>query len=166
MLVTQSCPTLCNLMDCSLLCASVHGILQARRLECVAIPFSRGSSWPSDWTWVFCIARRLFTVWATRVHNKYSLNASNYCFYIIFLKYYYCFTRQCVFYDQVLPKIASPAQCTWIWVNCGRWEDKGAWHAAVHGFVESGVTSQLNNNNKNCIKCKNHVLHSKLNGHN
>ena len=44
----------------------VHGILQARILEQVAIPFSRGSSWPRDRTWVSCIAGRFFTIWATR----------------------------------------------------------------------------------------------------
>ena len=42
------CPTLCNLMDCSLPGSSVHGILQARILEWVAISFSRGSSQPRD----------------------------------------------------------------------------------------------------------------------
>ena len=42
--VTQSCPTLCKPMNCSLLGSSVHGILQARILEWVAIPFSRGPS--------------------------------------------------------------------------------------------------------------------------
>ena len=41
MLVAQSCLTLCDPMDCSLLGSSVHGILQARILECVTIPFSR-----------------------------------------------------------------------------------------------------------------------------
>ena len=46
MLVSQSCPTLCNPMDCSPPGSSVHGILQARILEWVAIPFSRGSSNP------------------------------------------------------------------------------------------------------------------------
>ena len=45
--VTQSCPTLCDLMD-----YTVHGILQARILEWVTFPFSRGSSQPRDWTWV------------------------------------------------------------------------------------------------------------------
>ena len=43
-LVAQLCPTLCNPMDCSLLGSSVYGISQARILEWVAIPFSRGSS--------------------------------------------------------------------------------------------------------------------------
>ena len=45
-LVSQSCPTLCNPMVCSLPGSSVHGILQSRILECVAISFSRGSSQP------------------------------------------------------------------------------------------------------------------------
>ena len=40
----------------------VHGISQARILEWVAISFSRRSSWPRDWTWVSCIADRLFTI--------------------------------------------------------------------------------------------------------
>ena len=44
----QSCPTLCNLMDCSPPGSSVHGGFQARTLEWVAMPFSRGSSWPRD----------------------------------------------------------------------------------------------------------------------
>ena len=45
---------------------SVHGILQARLLEWVAISFSRGSSRPRDWTQVSHIAGRRFTLWATR----------------------------------------------------------------------------------------------------
>ena len=45
---TQSRLTLCDHMDCSLSGSTVHGILQARILEWVAIPFSRGSSWPRD----------------------------------------------------------------------------------------------------------------------
>ena len=65
-LVAQSCLTLCNPMECSLPGSSVHGILQARILEWVAIPFSRGSSQPREWTWVSCTTGRFFTVWATR----------------------------------------------------------------------------------------------------
>ena len=42
------------------------GILQARILEWVAIPFSRGSSRPKNWTGISCIASRFFTSWATR----------------------------------------------------------------------------------------------------
>ena len=64
--VTQSCLTLCNPMDCSPPGFSVHGVLRARILEWVAIPFSRGSSRPRDWTCVSCIAGRFFRIWATR----------------------------------------------------------------------------------------------------
>ena len=52
LLVAESCPTLCDLMDCSLPGSSVHGILQARTLEWAAIPFSRRSTWLRDRTWV------------------------------------------------------------------------------------------------------------------
>ena len=57
-LVTQSCLTLHDHMNCSLSGSSVHGILQARILEWVAMLFSRGSSQPRDWTcvsYVSCI---------------------------------------------------------------------------------------------------------------
>ena len=50
MLVAQSCLTLCDPMDCSPPGSSVHGILQARILEWVAISFSRGSSRSMDQT--------------------------------------------------------------------------------------------------------------------
>ena len=66
LLLTQSCLTLWDPMDCSLPASSVHGILQARILEWVAMSFSRGSSWLRDQTWVSCIAGRFFTIWATK----------------------------------------------------------------------------------------------------
>ena len=53
-------------MDCSPPGSSVHGILQARILEWVAISFSRESSQPRNQTQVSCIAGRFFTNWATR----------------------------------------------------------------------------------------------------
>ena len=64
--VAQSCPTLCDPMDCI-----VHGILQARILEWVAFPFSRGSSQPRDRTQVSHIAGELFTSWAKREAQEY-----------------------------------------------------------------------------------------------
>ena len=64
--VTQLCLTLCDHMDCSPPGSSVNEILQARVLEWVAIPFSTGSSWPRDQTWVSQIAGRFFTLWATK----------------------------------------------------------------------------------------------------
>ena len=62
MLVTQLCLTLCDRMDCSLPGSSV----QVRITGVVAISFSRESSWTKHQTWVFCIAGRFFTIWATR----------------------------------------------------------------------------------------------------
>ena len=63
--VNQSCPTLCDPMDC------VHGILQARILEWVAFPFSRGYSQARDQTQVSHIAGGFFTSWATREAQEY-----------------------------------------------------------------------------------------------
>ena len=54
--VTQSCPALCDPMDCSPPGSSVHGTFQARILEWVASPSSRGSSQPRDWTHVSCVS--------------------------------------------------------------------------------------------------------------
>ena len=51
-------------MDCSLPGSSIHGILQVKILEWVAIPFTRGSSWPRDKTQISYIAGGFFTVWA------------------------------------------------------------------------------------------------------
>ena len=64
LLVTQLCLTLCHPTDCSPPGFSVHGILQARLLEWIAIPFFRGSFWPRDQILVSCIAGRFFTIWA------------------------------------------------------------------------------------------------------
>ena len=63
MLVSQSCH---GLMGSSPTGSSVHGILQARIVEWVAILFSRGSFWLRDQTQVSCIAGRSFTIWAIR----------------------------------------------------------------------------------------------------
>ena len=58
-LVPQSCPTLCDPIDCSLPGSSVHGIFQVRILEWVAISFSRGSSQPRDQILASCIGRQI-----------------------------------------------------------------------------------------------------------
>ena len=60
--VAQSCPTLCNPMDCSLPDSSVFGTSQAIVLEWIAISFSKRSSQPRDRTWVSRIVDRRFTV--------------------------------------------------------------------------------------------------------
>ena len=64
--VAQSCPTLCDPMNCSLPGSSVHRIFQAIVLEWIAISFSRGSSQPRDWTRVSHIVDRRLTIWAIR----------------------------------------------------------------------------------------------------
>ena len=64
--VIQSCPTLCDPTD-----YIVHGILQARILEWVAFPFSRGSSQPRDGTQVSLNADGFFTGWAIREAQEY-----------------------------------------------------------------------------------------------
>ena len=64
--VAQSCTTVCDPMDYSLPGFFVHGILQARTLEWVAISFSRQSYQSGDKTRVSRIVGRHFTIWATR----------------------------------------------------------------------------------------------------
>ena len=63
---TQSSLTLCDPRD-----YTIHGILQARILEWVAVPFSRGSSHPMDQTQVSHIAGRFFTSWTTKEARRY-----------------------------------------------------------------------------------------------
>ena len=65
---TQLCLALCNPKD-----YIVHGIFQARILEWVAFPFSRGSFQPRDWTQVSHFAGRFFTSWDTRKAHKWAL---------------------------------------------------------------------------------------------
>ena len=79
--VSQSCLTLCNSMDCSLPGSSLDGILQAKILEWVAMPFSRGSSQTRDRTQVSCIAGRFFTILATR-----EAPPKNWCFWTVMLE--------------------------------------------------------------------------------
>jgi len=66
LLVTQSYSALCDPMDWNPPGSSVHGILQARILEWIAIPFYRESSRLRDQTRVSCTAGRFFAVWVTR----------------------------------------------------------------------------------------------------
>ena len=65
-LVLQLCQTLRDFMVYNLSGSSVQGILLARMLEWISIPFLRGSSWLRDQTWVSHAAGRFFTLWATK----------------------------------------------------------------------------------------------------
>ena len=69
--VAQSCLTLWDPVYCNLLGFSIHGILQARILEWIAIAFSRGSSRPRDRTRVSHIGGRRFNLWATKISLKF-----------------------------------------------------------------------------------------------
>ena len=62
----QLCPTFYYPMDYTPPGSSVHGILQARILEYIAISFSKGYSQPRDWTPISCMASKFFTIWVTR----------------------------------------------------------------------------------------------------
>ena len=79
----QLCLTLCDLVDCSSPGSSVHGILQARILEWVAISYSRGSYQARDQTHtscVSCIGRWILyhcTSWEARKQNKKAINLAN-----------------------------------------------------------------------------------------
>ena len=76
-LITQLCPALCDLTDYSPPGFSVFDFLRAI-LELIVVPFSRGSSWPRDQTWVSCIGGRFFTTWDIREAPIWSM-----LFYII-----------------------------------------------------------------------------------
>ena len=65
----QSCQTLCNPMDCSLP-ISIFGILQARKLEWVAMPSSRGSSWPREHTHISSVSSALSRGYFTNVPSE------------------------------------------------------------------------------------------------
>ena len=96
-LVTQPCPALCYPVNCSLAGSSVHRILQAGILEWVAIPFSRGSSWPRDWTWISCIASRFFTVWTTR-ESQVIIIFSHFIHFFFWGFWYFLLSDQSVFF--------------------------------------------------------------------
>ena len=96
MLIAQSCPDLCNPMDCSLPGCFVQGILQARILEWVAIPFSRGSSQPRDQTQgsnpgllhcrqiLYCLNHQGSPVWnSMQLLKRFTINYYYYCELII-----------------------------------------------------------------------------------
>ena len=101
MKVTQSCPTLCNPKDYTL-----HGILQARILDWVAFPFSKGSFQPRDGTQVSCFAGKYFTNWATRDVKFVFIEASKWGWSDISL----CF--EFVFQNWIEKGIVNPVQCS------------------------------------------------------
>ena len=115
----------CNPMDCSPPGSSVSGILQARILEWVVIPFSRGSSQPRDWTWVSCIScigSRILYHWASWECPSLALPVY---FFLLLLQFFG-------------EGNSNPLQYSCL-ENA---MDRGAWWATVHGVVKSWT--QLN----------------------
>ena len=147
---------LCEPMDCSPPVSSVHVNLQARILEWVAVPFSRGSSQPRNWTRISCIVGRFFTSWTTREAKECSYNLI-----IIYLKGQQRkhVTRHFSKDTQMTEGLgaggegddrgwdgwmASSTQWTWVWVDSGSWWwTREAWCAAIHGAIKS--QTRLNN---------------------
>ena len=78
-----SCLSLCDPVDYSPPGSCVHGILQARILEWVSIPFPRRSSWARDWTPVSPISGRFFTIWGTRKTPNLSKTCLLYLLYLL-----------------------------------------------------------------------------------
>ena len=103
----QSCLTLRDPVDCSPPSSSVYGIPQAGILEWVAMPSSRGSSQPRDWTLVSHIAGRFFIV--LLIYIKYMINTYIHTFRVLsFIRLYQIedlHVDQCVWWQMAVEKI-------------------------------------------------------------
>ena len=87
--VAQSCLILCDSTDCSPTGSSVRGILQARILQWVAIPFFRGSSQPRDRTQGSCITGKFFTIWATKEALAFNIKLLKFSIKSKIIHYFY-----------------------------------------------------------------------------
>ena len=101
---------LCDPTDCSPPGSSVHGIVQARILEWIAISFSRGSSWPRDQTQVSCIAGRFFTIWAIG-KSQYLLTITLFVLFLI-LNFLWQFVCCCCSVAELCPTPCNPMDCS------------------------------------------------------
>ena len=112
--VAQSCLTLCDPMDCNPPGSSVFGILQARMLECVAMPSFRGLLWPRNQTYVSCIAGRFFSVSLSQGSTRvlFLQRAGNY-FGLCGPDSHYRTTELC----HCLKVAAIVWKCTWLCFN-------------------------------------------------
>ena len=112
--VSQSCPTLCDPVDWSPPGSSVHGILQARILEWVAISFSGGSSRPRDRSQVSRIAGRCFNLWATREALKWITTWKNMCIYVGQRINRTQGTLEYIFFLAIYSQTKEKRNCKWI----------------------------------------------------
>ena len=147
--VAQSCPTLCDPMD-----YTVHGILQARILEWVALPFSRGSSWSRNRTGVSCAIGRFLTNWAIReaLYFVCMCACANVCMYVCA---YGCKTRK---------KSSVPGdKWVWMWVwgdtvwrgadSHRQWEERVSRPAGILMVEGAGGVKQDLAASKPCRAC-------------
>ena len=125
--VAQSCPALCNSMDCSTPGSSVHGILQARILEWVAMPSSSRSSQPRARTQVSRIAGGFFTVWATRKAPTYP--REDFIFFLLKECFLHSHTFRTVIFFSTLCRVQLFAGGGLVWreLHCQR--------RNLHGFL-------------------------------
>ena len=115
-LVAQSCWTLCDPKDGSPPGSSVHGIVQARILEWITIPVSRGSSQPRDRTQVSRIVGRFFIFWAIaqtlmdNIFSKMKYKYKNFSRWRIWITLGLCLLQSSKFYSQLFIKIAMKSE--------------------------------------------------------
>ena len=121
-LITQLCLTRCDPMDCSPPGFSVHGISKARKLEWVAISFSKETSWPRHRSQVSCIAGGFFTIWATGEARKKSgeeFQTQNYGS-LEMLFFFFSPLRLKKIIILILSVLGLHC-CTWAFSSCGEW---------------------------------------------
>ena len=99
-LATQLCPTLCDTVDCSPPGSSVHGILQARILECVAFPFSRGIFPTQESNWGLLHCRQILK---NKKHFSFSPRTLLNNVFTILFHYFLLFYRQ--LHNSTFPKL-------------------------------------------------------------
>ena len=113
----------CDPMHCSLPHSSIHGIFQARVLECVAISFRKGSSQPRDQTQVSRIIGRRFAIWTTREvassNNRQNKNTNQ-----IINRQDYHLTQSCPSEEKQTNKQKAQHKSHPIWTNLRRAETK------------------------------------------
>ena len=121
MLSFQLCPILCDPMDCRPPGSSVHGILQARILEWVAIPFSRGYSQPRDQTRIACIGGWILYWWATWEVHYFTLII---CRYSLLVTHTHVISCTMVLDSQGVQTL-FPLTTFWLLI----WEEVGIFHS-------------------------------------
>ena len=150
--VAQLCLTLCDPIDCSLPGSSVHGILQTRILEWVAVPVSRGTSWPRNRTSISCIAGGFFTSWATReacTHRCACTHTHAHTHMLTHMhrhphKMEYCCCCCCYLVTKLCQLFATPSCQAPLLMGFPRQEYNSGLHFLLQGiFLTQGLNSSL-----------------------